>query len=282
MGYPLFLYENMLEGATLSASTTAAGSDVNNIDNGLPDVGYWQNVPASESVINTAWLRFNLGSAQSPDTLAITTHNLGTLTAGFGINYSDTGTPPYTVGLSQAGLIDNDASFVWNFGTSLGSHQYWEFAFDTLNPGVALVIGAVCLGRKWEWPMHMAQGFDPESLTLKYREQRARPGSFSRGTVDHVDQRVDLKFGPAGLSRTGFHEVTTRPGFRDFHRTHWSNGKPWWAKWSGDYFDTNNARPGWYCRPDNNDKSSTPQISAMYSGWKFGFNVKAENYQQVA
>ena len=279
MAAPIILYHNLMDepGATLTASSTATGYDVNHVKDRL-SFTYWKSVTYTNE-----WIKIDLGATSSvyANAIAITGHNLYTTNADYAVQYSTddvTYSPAVVNPYPQEGHIFSDApTLVTSVDWSAGSgSRYWKIRFDFGDS--AIQIGSICLGRKLELPERMDQGFDPDALQLALMQSRSRGGTFVGNVAGHVKQRVKLKFGPAGLSRSSFHDATGTPSVQDFLRNYWAKGKPFWFKWGGEPTADTHYRHGYYCHPPADAKSTMPMITSTRRGWGFEFDVHAEGF----
>ena len=282
MALPFILYANLADatGATLTASSTASGYDVNNLKDRNPAT-FWKSTGSA-----TEWIKVDLGAASSRyvDAIGITGHNLWTQTvSGVTIEWSTDDVTYSSVGVfsfSQAPMdLMGDRTYLQGGSNSVaGTPRYWRFTFTSCDGPIQ--IACLCAGEKLELPEYMDHGFDIDALTLSSRWHQSRGGLYVGGVVEHVKQHIDLKFGPAALARTWF-ETTGTPSWDDFIRNYWARGKPFWFKWGGESTSiaTNSVpRSGWYCWPSANAKSMSPFSTGVRREWKFGFEALAEGY----
>lgn len=156
---------------------------------------------------------------------------------------------------------------------SLSAKRYWLFlwggtASNTIN------IGAFAWGKALVFPEYMALGFDPLNMSMKAKQGRSRDGSFLGQVVEHLSQRVELKFSDSGLIASSFFDATARPCWDDFLRTCWSHGKPFWFSPYGGNQDGGDM----YCFPGTSEKHGSGWISGTQRNLKFGMDVLVEDY----
>lgn len=278
---PFILYDALQDrGATITATSTETGYSTDNLKNRVWDERWRSTGPAS-----VERLTFDLGASvtSTVTAIAISGHNFSesmtnTPTSQLDVEHSTDGTT-WTDGFTpspQPGEHDRTYLATVTGGMATTARRYVRINFRNLT--AALDIGAIAIGKRLDFTESMAQGFDPDSLALKFRQFRARGGNFVGGIAEHVKQMGALKFGPAGLSAPDFHNVTGLPSWNDFLRVCWSKGRPFWFAWD----ILQQPDDMWFCLPPDNAKSSAPFITQTRRGWKFDFDVVAEGYMADA
>lgn len=156
---------------------------------------------------------------------------------------------------------------------SLSAKRYWLFLWGG-TASSTVEIGAFAFGQALVFPEYMALGFDHQNISMRARQGRSRDGSFLGQVVEHLSQRMELKFSDSGLVSSSFFGATTRPCWDDFLRTCWSHGKPFWFSPYGGNQDAGD----YYCFPGTSEKHQSAWISGTQRQLKFGFDVLAEDY----
>lgn len=283
MALPFILYHNLMDetGATLTASSTASGYDVNNLKD-RNSFTYWKSTGGASE-----WIKIDLGGVSTlyPDAFGMTGHNLYTQTAGLTFEYSDDdisyATGAYSLAITPAKMRTDStmvSALVTTGGTWTSGHRYWRVSFSGCD--AAIQIGAFCIGRRLDLYTYMDEGFDPTSIQLVSRQARSRGGTYVGQVVDHVKQTVKLDVGPAGYATSWMDEDSdTLPSWGQFMHRYWSKGRPFWFRWGGELEGTATRwMRGWYCSPPAGAKSAAPFVSSTTRTWKFEFDVMADQY----
>ena len=149
MSKPLILYHNRLDDAAPTASTTAAGYDVDNLADWRPYT-WWQPtaMPATVTV--------NCGSAKPADYALVWGHDLYSKSATLEIRGS---TDNFS---SSDVLVDtitptSDDPFLLQFASA--SYQYWRFKITGAGGNPSLAIAAIGVAMEMECGVEL--GFDP-------------------------------------------------------------------------------------------------------------------------
>ena len=281
MSAPLILYDNLADdtGAILTASSTAAGYDVNNVKDRKLFTS-WKSTGGA-----TEWIKIDMGAASTRyvDSFAISAHNLksaGNITIAVGysdddVTYSDIypAATPYHMVRNQTMVWDQ---ITWSSSTN--GHRYWRMQFTDCTS--AIQIGAICVGRALVFPDYMQDGFDPDSFSLVNRNHRARGGQLVGAITEYVSQHIELKIGP-DLYGANWYDVVGAPSWDDFIRNHWSKAKPFWFRSGLESTSvaggqSSISRFGWYCWAGDKSKSASPYKSSKYRAWKFGMEALVE------
>lgn len=115
---PRIGWHSVVENASASASSSATGFPVTNLQNDLTFL-HWRASSAAAQTIT-----FTLSAAAEVDYLGIARHNLGTIGASYALEYSDNGAD-WTTAIAATTPAD-DGIIVHEFAGS--SHQYWRLS----------------------------------------------------------------------------------------------------------------------------------------------------------
>lgn len=150
-------------GATITSSSPVGSSntDDNAVDNRVGKV--WRT-----DLATTEWIKWDLGSAQDIDCVAILNHNLtASATITFELNSADSWTPP---GFSESPTIatDSDGNVITRIGHMLASQQSYRWVRltidDPTNPDGYIQIGRVMFGAYYETTRDMSDDFRVEVI----------------------------------------------------------------------------------------------------------------------
>jgi len=202
---PIFLYENKLIGATLSASETAAGYDVNN----LADYRTYTRWKANSS--GTKTITITLGSSLPATGIGIVGHNLN----GGSISITADGAPA----LTTTNINSNYAQFFY-FTQKTGTVWVITIVHPTLTPE----IGVIFLSEYLLMEQTPETPYSPFKEKSEFNSEISKAGHllgnnfrFSRG---NISARFD------NLTRS-FVNNNVKP----FWLNHLSQGKPFFFAW---------------------------------------------------
>jgi hypothetical protein len=283
-GGPILLAHSILDDGTVTASTTASGHHAENMKDRMLFTK-WRSDGSATQVID---IDMGAGNTAACTALAMSGHNFRSQTVGGMTVYQSADGSSYTAvgAISPAWLTaaTNDRTFMFHWGTAGGSggsaytvsaNRYWRVTMNGCD--AAIEIGALALGVAVEFPEYMALGYDPLSLSLKSKQARSRDGSFLGSVVEHVSQRIELKFSDNGLVSTSFFGATGDGSWDQFLRTVWSHGKPFWFSPTLGYDGTvGSFGNGHYCFPSASEKHGSGYITGTQRNLKFGFDTLCE------
>lgn len=145
-------YNNLLDNATLTASSEIAGYEVENVQDQRLTKKWYSDTTTTQTVI------VDLGSAQTVTAVAILAHNItSSATIIVNGNAVNVWTSP-----SVIESLTWNSDIIFKFITG-GSYRYWRFSFSGLTDGVEI-------GRLWLGPY---DSIDPSS-TLDFKVTKVR------------------------------------------------------------------------------------------------------------
>lgn len=161
--YPLALYDNRLDDATPTASTTAAGYSVLSLRE-------WRPYTAWKPTALPATVTVDCGSAKAADYWAIYEHDLYTQGATIELRGSTDNFAASDV-LVDSVTPARDAPFV-RFVASV-SYRYWRLKITgTTMPTIAIA----AIGAKFQIPAYLSSGFDPVGRQVRGQVNRSELG----------------------------------------------------------------------------------------------------------
>ncbi|MBA7559888.1 hypothetical protein ES708_01506 [subsurface metagenome] len=181
---PKILYDSLLERATLSATDTAAGYDVDNITDLRPYTLHVFNAAG------TKYITADYGPDVSADCLAIAGHNLGTAGATVSVEYSSDNFSADT-NEALAGFQPSDDLALMKGFTSAEA-PYWRIKIVTA--AVAAQIGVALLGEILTFERWPQSRFDPDALKIVASSETSKAGNMLGATLQYVTRNISLSF----------------------------------------------------------------------------------------
>jgi hypothetical protein len=192
---PKILYNSILDGATLSATDTASGYDVNNIIDLRPYTLHKFNAPG------TKYITADCGSAVSADALAIVGHNLKTAAATVSVEYSSDNFAG-DINVALAGFQpDDDTALLKEFTTQ--SARFWRIKIVTA--AVAAQIGVALIGAILTFQRSASGNFDPDRQKIYAASKKSKTGNLLGIVTKYLERDITLVFKrltPAWISGT--------------------------------------------------------------------------------
>jgi hypothetical protein len=178
---PKILYDSILDGATLAATDTESGYNVDNI------VDLRTYTLHRFNAAGTKYITADCGAALSADALAIVGHNLKTAAATVSVEYSsDNFSTDINVALAGFQPSD-DTALLKEFTTH--SARYWRIKVVTAS--VAAQMGVALLGEVLTFERIMsAGGFDPCSEKLIAESLTSKVGNLLGSNVRYVETGI--------------------------------------------------------------------------------------------
>lgn len=164
-----FLYNNLLDDATLSTNGSLPGFDVENLQDTRLSRTY-------RSIGTSATITIDLGSAQAVDTIAIGGHNIAAMSLTLEANSSNSWTsPPFSRTVTLTTRMGYD-----NF--SAETYRYWRVVVnDPGSPLGAVEIGRIGLGEGFDGPVMDRDLRLPRSTTTERELSRTRQSYVNEG-----------------------------------------------------------------------------------------------------
>lgn len=156
----LFGYQNILESATLTPTSEAAGFPAENaIDYRLDD--WWKPTASAAELV------FDVGSAQSADYIGVAGHTIGSLSnGGITVSYSsDNFVADDNNVANYDSTVTTDAVVMRTFTSA--SARYWKIRFSYA--GSAPSIGHVSIGARYSPPVGMQAGHVMPKYGMKHK-----------------------------------------------------------------------------------------------------------------
>jgi len=181
---PKILYDNLLEGASLTATDPDSETqyDVDNIVDLRPYTLH------RFGAAGTKYITADYGEAVSADALGIVGHNLGTAEATVSVE-SSANNSDWTERL--AGFQPaNDTALMKEFTSA--SARYWRIKIVTAS--VTVQIGVALLGEVLTFERWPRSGLDPDALKIKASSQTSKTGNMLGATLGYVSREFSLKF----------------------------------------------------------------------------------------
>lgn len=215
MEKPYILYDNRLDDGTPTATTTASGYSVMNL-NDWRSYTYWK--PSSTA---TQYITIDCGSAKSADSLAIFNHDLNTRGASISVECSsDNFATDVTVALASF-APSNDRPIFKTF-TSI-SKRYWRLKITGLT--AACYIAILDIGVRITFERYLLEGFDPADETVKGESTDNITGSLLGSVLAYREKGVSFKL-----------RLLTDSWFNNTFYPAWSNHlsllKPFFWEWN--------------------------------------------------
>ena len=181
---PKILFSSILKDATLSATDTATGYDVDNIIDLRPYTLHKFNA------FGTKYITADYGSAVEADALGLVGHNLGTAVATVSVEYSSDNFAADTHEALAGFLPANDKAIMKEFTSA--SARYWRIKIVTA--AVVAQIGVALLGEVLTFERWPSGGFDPDSLSIVASSSISKTGNMLGATLKYVLRTVSMTF----------------------------------------------------------------------------------------
>lgn len=181
---PCLLYDNVLDGGTLSATGTDADDayDVDHLIDGRPYT-FWKADAAG-----TKRIEVELSAPLSADSLGLIGHNLGTASATISVESSANGSD-WTTRLSAVSLDSDRALFrTWESASAL----YWRATIVTAS--VVPYVGVLLIGARLDFPRYPASGYDPAPRRLNAIQNRAKGGWVTGVSIRNITIDISATF----------------------------------------------------------------------------------------
>lgn len=238
-----FLYENILEDGTLTASE-ASGFPVENVIDWRVGTPYRWKFDATTS---PASITLDLGSASSaqPDTFVLGGHNLYTAGAKYKVQYSTDGFATMTSDAFTFATPADDFAAQTTF-TVGSSYRYWRIQIESTGANFteAPQIGVATLGRRLALPNGITPDVDIYGEDPQTEWTMSEGGDHLGAVLRYVGKRFALSFPDPGFAVADFFDtsgVEFDTGLKPHLRT-----KPCWFAWNTDA----DSRGVWLVRRD--------------------------------
>lgn len=248
---PIILYDNLFDDGTPTATDTATGYAVANI-NDLRPYTYW--VAASSG---TKYLAVDAGSAVSADALGISGHNFGTAAATVSLESSTTGAWGGEEVERVAGFAPSDDKTLIKAFTS-ASVRYWRLKIVTAS--VAAQVGVLSVGARLTFPAGPLAPTAPYSESIEARTEVSKTGNQLGTAIAYHPLAVKVSF--RGLAYSWLWG-----DFKTFWDGHGKLLKPFF--WS---IDLTNF-PAQYLRLSSKQSFETPLYFGLSQGDKTTLNL---------
>jgi hypothetical protein len=209
---PKFLFDSILVDASLSATDTADGYDVDNITDLRP-----YTLHKFEEA-GTKYIVIDCGEDATADAIGIVGHNLGTAEATVSVQHSANGSD-WSADLVSFEPSDDKA--VMKEFTST-TDRYWRISIVTSS--VIAQLGVVIIGQVLTFPRWPLSGFDPDALNIEASSQTSKAGNILGATLKYVSREISMSFEdiiPSWITNT----------FKPVWDSHLEQLKPFLAAW---------------------------------------------------
>ena len=184
MTNPIIFYSNLLETATVTASSVEAGFPVTNLYD-RRRYTYYKPGASADFTVN-----IDFGAATTTTAISILGHNLGTETALFQLKTASAATMSgSTTLLSQAFTSDLDYLTTW---ASAGK-QYYQISITGLNDS-SLYIGQIFLGNHLEMQRQLQDGYDKDARKTEGQVVISEGGQFLGASYKYISRDVSAEF----------------------------------------------------------------------------------------
>lgn len=215
MDEPIIIHDNVLEDATLTASSEEVGYPVENIINRREFIQF-QGVGLGNIVINA-----DLGvSPPAVRAVAVSGHTLGSEGATFEAEWSDDDITYNSVG-SESPTTDSPFAILFNSAT----HRYWHFTIS--GHSAAPFVGVVFLGDYLQFDDPPDSPVDPDKTEEEWDESVGGEGHLLGAVTRFTTRVLELTFGY--VLRT-FITSTWKPFWESIGRN------PFFILWAPDSF----------------------------------------------
>jgi len=215
---PIILADNILDGATLTPSSTAPGSDIKNVIDWRQYTFWLANRPGNATITIDAL------TPKTADTIGIDSHNLSgqrisiegshdamvwdTVLASTAINPKYAAivkmpanhkltTPMYgselisSLNLSMEGIRQDPLTTCVIMFTAR-QYRYWRISL--ICPDITPRLGIVCLGRRLEFPKTPLYGFSPQDRAVAAESNRSDEGFLLGNVIKYYPFSVGANF----------------------------------------------------------------------------------------
>ena len=231
MANPLLLHENLLADSTgtLTASSSASGFPVTNINDWRPGVSYrWKATATTDQTID---MDAGAGNTLAADTFCMAGHNFGTVAARISI-IADTFTPPTTI--RKVGFTPtDDLPLLVTFTEQ--NLRYWRIFIDN-TPSAVVQAGVMALGRRIDYDAGALMDLDPYNRSSKVEPFINNNGSPIGVNVREQTKMFQMSYGEAngGMRTSSFYDTIT-PDIKTGWLPHAvDNAKPFFFAWNID------------------------------------------------
>ena len=194
--YPVILYDSRFRDATPTATDTATGYNVSNIND------YRTYTFHKFAASGTKYITVDCATAKADDSLAIIGHNLATAAATISVESSDNGSS-WTERLAGF-TVTTDKALLKTFSSV--SARYWRIKF--VSASVAVQIAVAMLGARFTFSRYPNGSFDPSPERLVASSSRSKSGHLLGSTLRYIETDPTLSF--KAIS-TDWVEATFRP-----------------------------------------------------------------------
>lgn len=202
-GTPIILADNILEGATLTASSTAEGFDIRHISDRRPYT--WWHATAS----GTATITIDCGTAKTADAIGIIGHNMGAAVTILSLAHSTDAMTWTTVINAVEQPVDTAMLRLFVAATA----RFWRLTLATTAAAPSLAV--VFIGTRLEFPYPPDSAYTPFTGKTEEESQTSKTGN-CLGTVIRF-QAIEIKPQFSWLTRTWVSQYFD-PFWRDYGR----------------------------------------------------------------
>lgn len=177
---PKILYDSILIGATLTATDTATGYDVDNITDLRPYTLHKFNEAG------TKYITIDCGEDATADAIGFVGHNFGTADATVTVEHSAN-----NIDWSAAVVTiepTDDKSLMKEFTSA--ENRYWRIKIVTAT--VAAQIGVALLGQVLTFTRWPKSGFDPDALSIAASSETSKTGNVLGATLKYVSRTISM------------------------------------------------------------------------------------------
>jgi len=217
MSYPYLLYSNILESATLTATSEA--ESVSHVIDWRTYLRWEATTSADQNLVA------DYGSAVSVDAIGIAGHNLGTVGAEVAFQSSDTGAWAGEETTVATASPTDDEPIMASFTSA--SARYWRLKLTSM--GAAAEIGVLCAGARMDFPEY------PDAPLHYLTESTEATEGISKG--GHL-LGITTKYAPftSSLTITYIAWSWVNTTFRAFWEAHGRKHKPFFFSINEDTF----------------------------------------------
>jgi len=216
MGKPIILAENILENATLTATDTEEGYDVNNLKD-RRRYTFWK----AESS-GTIYITADCGENKTGDCLGIAGHNFGTNSIQITLQYSDDNTNWVDV---ISFTPSSDKPILKTFSSV--SKRYWRLKL--VSSSVAPILAVFFLGSKLQFPRYISGEFDPGPEEIIATTARSKAGYLLGSVIRHTKITISVDF-------RNLTDTWIRNSFKPLWDNYLSNLYPFFWAWDIENF----------------------------------------------
>lgn len=216
MGKPILLAENILENATLTATSTESGYDVDNLKD-RRRYTFWK-----ADTTGTFYITADCSSSQAADTLGITGHNFGSSSAQITLQVSDDNTNWTDVITFSP---SNDKSILKTFTQQ--TKRYWRLKIVSSISAAQLAV--LFIGSKLQFPRYISGDFDPSPENPVATTARSKAGYLLGSIIRHTKITISVNF-------RNLTDTWIRNSFKSVWDTYLSQLKPFFWAWDIENF----------------------------------------------